>query len=66
MLKIRRDFNKDVAVVTFTNGLKDHDKITQYHPYRPPVDFNDIMDKARTCVHANKAVRLLGDERSMY
>src|SRR3954464_13634004 len=47
------DCSEDVAIAAFTNGVKDKDLIRSLYE-RPPEDFNDIMNRARSHMLTNE------------
>src|SRR5205809_4557128 len=50
------DCSEDVAVAAFTNGVKDKDLIRSLYE-RPPEDFDDIMNSARSYMLTNEALQ---------
>lgn len=49
------DCSEDVAMVAFTNKIKDKDLIKSLY-IEPPEDFDDIMDHEKTYILANEAL----------
>src|SRR5204863_9669468 len=50
------DCSEDVAIAAFTNGVKDKDLVRSLYE-RPPEDFDDIMNRARSHMLTNEALQ---------
>src|SRR3954462_12325437 len=58
------DCSEDVAIAAFTNGVKDKDLVRSLYE-RPPVDFDDIMNRARSYMLTNEALQPQREEQEL-